>query len=208
MTIRSSFKPVFVAAAMLTLSAPVASAAVVGFILDTGISLAAPYTIAQRDEVSYTFSDAGRGGRFFGFPIPAVSTTGSATVASLGEPFFDPPQPSTYFTDEGRRPFFDSALLGEFLSYDLPTAIEAEFDSYLGLRFELDDGVHFGFARVTGLSLFEFAYETEAGLGIQAGPGPYAAIPDAPSPVPLPASLPLAAAGLAVLAWVARRRAA
>lgn len=199
MTRTSTTRSLMAAAGFLVASAATSSAAVVGFSPNADLSASA-FTV-DLGAASYTFSDSGELGAF-GFGLPAISTIGTATVASLGAPFYDPPRPSTYFTDEGRAPFIDGSLLGQYVAYDTPAAIPfAETDSFLALSFTLDDGVHYGFARVAGLSLFDFAYESEAGVGIQAGP-----IATTPSPVPLPATLPLAASALAGMAFLARRR--
>lgn len=198
-----------VAAGAVALAGGGAQAAVVGLSPNADLG-AGPFTISLGGgAASYTFADSGEPGAFgpdFG-TLPSVQTGGTATVASLGPPFFTEFEPSTYFTDPGRAPFFDDALLGAFVAYPVAESISADVDSFIGLRFELADGVHFGFARLAGLTLFDFAYETEAGAGIQAGPGPYAPVPGV-APIPLPAGLPLLAAALgALLAPAMRRRA-
>ncbi|MCQ0972167.1 VPLPA-CTERM sorting domain-containing protein [Paracoccus sp. TK19116] len=172
-----------------------ASAAVVGF--SPSIDLRnQDYTVGLDDSTSYTFSNSGEGGSF-GFGLAAVETTGNAMVGSTFG------SPSVYFTDPSRAPFVDDNLFTTYRSYDDPATIRlSERDSFIALRFMLQDGVHFGFARLAGLTLFDFAYETEAGKGIQAGPGPFTS----PAPVPLPAGFPLLIAALGGLGLVRHKR--
>ena len=186
------------AATALLAAATGAQAAVVGFSPNADLS-AAPFTIDfGNGAATYTFSDSGERGGFFGTSaFPAVTTGGTATIASLGAPFYDPPRPSTYFTDPGRAPFFDDSLLAQFLSYSAPATINAETDSFVALRFALNDGVHFGFARLSQLTLFDYAYETVAGKGIQTGPI---------SAVPVPAAMPLLGLAVAALGGLGLRR--
>lgn len=201
MTIKALAKALALAGA-LTAVASAAVAAVVG--ISPGADLGAGDFTIDLGGASYAFGNSGVRDGFFGNFLPSVRTGGTATVSSLT--FFTPVQPSTYFTDVGRQPFVDEFLLGSYVAYEAPVAINAITDSFVALRFELGDGVHFGFARLAGLTLFDFAYETVAGTGVLAVPGPYAPIPG-PAPIPLPAGMPLLAAGLGALALVARRRA-
>ena len=183
--------------------ATASQAAVVGLTPGVDLGLGAYVFTVGGGAASYTFSDSGVSDAFGFGTLPAVRTGGTGTVASLGAPFFDPPRPSTFFTDEGRRPTFGPGSLGVFLGYLLPAVIDATTDSYVGLKFTLGDGDHYGFARLAGLSLSEIAYETVAGVAIDARPGPYGAIPAA---VPLPASLPLLFAGVTAFGAVRVRR--
>ena len=189
-------------AAALAMTAMVAQAEVVGFKPNADLS-AAPFTFSfGNGAASYTFSNSGVVGGFFGFSrFPAVTTGGTATIASNGAPFFDPPQPATFFTG-ARSPFFgEGTQLAQYLSYDAPAKINAETDSYLGLRFTLDDGVHFGFARLSQLTLFDYAYNTTPGEGVQATTN-FAPI----SAVPVPAALPLLGFGIAALGGLGLKR--
>ena len=85
-------------------------AAVVG--IQTAVDLSAGvYTIKLGSgATSYTFGKSTSTGPF-GNILPSVTTGGSATVASNGAPFYDPPRPATYFTDDGRTPVFDNNTL-------------------------------------------------------------------------------------------------
>lgn len=187
------------AAILITTSA---GAAVVGISPNADLSQGA-FVFDLGGGTSYVFSNSGQGGAF-GFGLAAVQTTGSATVASLGPPFFSEFRPTTYFTDSGRAPFIDGALLASFQSYQQAVPIGgSETDSFIALQFERDGNAHFGFARIAGLTLFDLAYETSPNTGIQAGDGPFTA---PPAPVPLPAALPLLLLGLGGLGLAARKR--
>jgi hypothetical protein len=188
------------ATAAALLAGTSASAAVVGYSpnADFGDS---PFTVDIGEGVSYTFSNGGPGG-FFGTDLPAISTTGGATVASLGPPFNSEPQPTSYFTDDSRAPFIDGNLLALFASYDEPATIDgAATDAFIALRFDLADGTHYGFARLAGTTLFDFAYESDVDTGIQAGVDP-----DVPFDVPEPGMLGLLGLGVVGVAAARRRR--
>lgn len=98
-------------------------------------------------------------------------------------------------------PFLSGSTLTNCIATTGLATINAQTESYIALFFDLGQETQYGFVRLSGLTLFDFAYETEPGQGIQTRPGPYAQIPDV-APVPLPASagfLAFAAAGLAAL---------
>lgn len=196
-------------AALALLISTGAQAALVG--VSPNVDLAGgPFTISLGGgAATYTFADAGATGSRLGLPVASVKTEGTARVfansdfiASLsGENI------ATFATDDGRRPTFPGQI-GEFKAFSEFERINAETPSYIGLSFDVDDETFFGFALVTGRTLFDFAYNDVAGAPAIAQPGPFAPIPDV-APVPLPASagfLAFAAAGLAALRR--RRRAA
>ncbi|MWD29222.1 VPLPA-CTERM sorting domain-containing protein [Aquicoccus sp. SCR17] len=91
---------------------------------------------------------------------------------------------------------------GDYRSYDEAGTIDVLNNVYVPLEFDLDDGTHYGFARLNDLTLQDFAYETEAGVGIDTQPGPY----DSVAPVPLPAGLPLLFVGVGALGVASRRK--
>lgn len=129
------------------------------------------YTLSLFDgQASYTFSDNGATG--FSDPVD-VSTGGNALIASLPSNLFDPNsalQPTSYFTDEGRRPTIGPDLLARFASFDTPTTISnSATPSYLGFAFDFDGGTRYGYALLNGTELQSYGYETEFGQSIQAG---------------------------------------
>jgi hypothetical protein len=142
-----------------------------------------PFTI---DIGGPTYSFSGTGDFFDSI---AVTTSGAARVGALGAPFYDPPRPATYFTDD-RAPFVDGSLLAQFLPFTTPAAIPfSVVDTIIALSFDLTDGLHYGYAYVAGMSLVGYGYESTPGVGIQAG---------VPRAVPTPGSAALLMFGLSL----------
>ena len=94
-----------------------------------------------------------------------------------------------------------------YLGYADPTNIRFSLnDTFIGLAFQIADGIHYGFARFDGTTLLSYGYETVAGQSVVAGSeftGPIAG----PVAVPEPASIAIFGLGLAGLAMVRRRKA-
>jgi hypothetical protein len=123
----------------------------------------APYTIAFGDgAASYTFSAGST------WPA-AVTTGGTALVASYGEPFFDPPRPAAYL---GPGLIADDTF-ASWLAYPTATAIPfSDARIFVGLEFTAGDGVHFGYAELLRTTLLSYAYETRPGQKIIIGADP------------------------------------
>ncbi|MEO8810336.1 MAG: PEP-CTERM sorting domain-containing protein [Rhodanobacter sp.] len=168
-----------------------------------------PYTISfgDSDQATYTISGAGDVG-FGGNPV-AVSTGGTALVASLGPPFYDPAQPTSYFEGSSIGP--DTFV--NFTAFPSPTPVNfSSTDTFLGLKFFLDDGVHYGYAEVYGYgvndgglvyspTLVSFGYESEPGVAILTGAAPTGVA------VPEPSGLAIFGLGLGIAGLgLARRR--
>ncbi|HET7315635.1 PEP-CTERM sorting domain-containing protein, partial [Salinisphaera sp.] len=166
--------------------------------------LTSPYRLTLGDNgPSYIFSSRNT---LFNKPI-GVTTQGSALIASLGEPFYDPPQPSGYFPNQTFGP--DDGL--SYTGYNSRTGhiSTSTADVYIGLKFLLDDGYHYGYAEVVGSDatganfrprLLSYGYQTTAGTAITTGEGSAAA------PVPEPASWGMALLALLLIGGLARQR--
>ncbi|MDB5364486.1 MAG: hypothetical protein JWM77_413 [Rhodospirillales bacterium] len=153
---------------------------------------ASPVTIAfGGTAASYVFSLLNPGPDD---PDPAgVSTGGTALVASYGPPFYDPPHPTSYI---GAGLIGDD-MLAIYLAYATPAVIPfSRWDSFIGLKLTLLDGVHFGYAELLGAILVSYGYETIAGQPVVIGAEPA---------VPEPISLSLLASGVTGLAVFRRR---
>ncbi len=144
----------------------------------------------------FTFLDLANGA--FSFAPVGVTTGAGAAVTSLGAPFYDPAQPTTFFDPiRGLGPlvFDGSYQYSSFVGAVIPFSISPGF---LGLALTLGDGTHYGFAQFAGTYLVSYGFESDAGRGIDVG----ATI----APVPEPETYALMLAGLGALGVVARRR--
>lgn len=149
-------------ALVFALGAIPATAAVVT--ANLGVSFATtPYTFSFGNgaNVTFTLVDASRFA-----PDPAgVSTVGSTQILSLGAPFYNPPRPTSFFTDRGGS--IGPATLGQYLGYAAPTAIPFSLsESIVGLRFNLGQGFQYGYADIAGSTLYGFRYETTPGASV------------------------------------------
>lgn len=122
-----------------------------------------------------------------------VSTGGTTQIASLGAPFFDPPRPTSYFSNRGGSIGPDT--LAQFIGYATPAAVPFSIvEGLVGLRFDLGQGFQYGYADVAGSRLFGLRFETTPGVGV------------ALAAVPEPGTWALMIGGFAAVGIAARRR--
>lgn len=148
-------------------------------------------TLGAPSRASYTFSYLGFNPDDPTYSVDAVATGGTATVNSSA------------FPGPGQQPipFEIDALIGpgsgypNFTQFPAPAPIAYSIaEDFIGLRFTLKDGTHYGYAEVDGPILVRYAYQTTPGAGIVTG-----------QTVPEPASLLLLVIG-AACAMTSRRR--
>ncbi len=121
-----------------------------------------------------------------GDPPAQVRTAGSAEVTSL----------FGGVADFGSGASIDqTGELYTFTSFATASVIpNSAADDFIGFDFTLADGVHYGYAEVTGTDLVGYGFETVANTGIVTGA------------VPEPATVALLGSGLLGLAGLRRRR--
>jgi len=166
-------------------------------------ALAAPTTVALGGAsfadapVSYDFG----GGNSITFTTVApgsfapagVSTSGNLQVASLGAPFYDPPQPTAYFTNRGGS--FGPGVLAQFVGYTTPATVPFSIvQGLVGFRFDLGQGLQYGYADITGSTFSGVRFETTAGADVAFGA------------VPEPATWMLLIGGMAGVGMAMRRK--
>ncbi|WP_423820798.1 hypothetical protein V5738_10700 [Salinisphaera sp. SPP-AMP-43] len=200
-SIHSMSRSIAVCLAMGFGIAGTAQAEVIGF--DAGADFSqAPYNVGlgENNQAGYVFD------RFLYDPTqgpvagssPGVATRGTAQVAA------SPIVADTVSTFlSGSRISDDMIFGGPFTSFETPAQAQVDNDfAFLGLKFQLDDGVHFGYAELNDFTLARFAYQSEPGAAIQTGQALDAAMPgNQASPVPAPSGVPFFCLGLGLIAW-------
>ncbi len=145
----------------------------------------------------FTFTNVSGGS--FDFNPVGVTTGVGAGVTSLGAPFYNPPQPTSYF-DPIRGSgvlVFDSGY--QYSSFTRTPIPYSAAPGIIGLSLGLNDGLHYGFAEFDGTYLVSYGFESTPGTGIDVG----AALA---APIPEPETYALLLAGLGVVGMVSRRR--
>ena len=146
---------------------------------------------------NFTFTDVS-GGIPFNIDAVGVSTQGGSAVTALGLPFYNPPQPTTFFDPirgSGVLEFGPGAF-NQFDSFSTTTAIPYSLTGFIiGLKDVASDGVHYGYGEFGGTTLLSYGFESVAGQAITISGATL-------SPVPLPASAPMFGAAVLGLGLV------
>lgn len=192
---RFLLKGLAVAALSLAGSAITAQASIIGATPNTNFANSS--TTFAFGDATYTFSnDPGQ------FDQLSVMTGGSAQVTLLGAAIPNSPHSPEGVGDAGQSLPTYTNILGQtatykFDSFSTATAVQSFqfFGPYIGLKFLLDDEVHYGYAHISDLNtLVSYAYNSVAGGGIVTGE----AI-SAPTAVPEPSSLAMFGLGLGLI---------
>ena len=145
----------------------------------------------------FTLTDVSSG--FFDFNPVGITTGAGAAVTSLGAPFYNPPQPTSFFDPirgSGVLVFDGGYQYSGFTRTPIPYSAAP---GIIGLALGLSDGLHYGFAEFDGTYLVSYGFESAPGVGIDVGMALTA-------PVPEPETYALLLAGLCALGTVSRRR--
>ncbi len=131
------------------------------------------------------------------FSPEAVATGGDLQVGSFGAPFYNPPQPTAYFTNRGGSFGPGANIPPIFQSYSTPAPVAYSIsEGLVGFRFDLGNGLQYGYVDTVGTSIRGFRFETTPGADV-----PFGAVPE-------PASWGLMIAGFALTGVASRRRVA
>ena len=152
----------------------------------------APITVALDAGSSITFTTVDKS--FFAYNPAGVSTGGTTQVGSFGAPFYDPPQPTTYFSNRGGS-FGPGGELPQFVSYATPAPVPFSIvEGLVGFRFDSGRGYQYGYADLAGSTLFGVRYETTPGVAV-----PFGVVPE-------PASWALMIGGFGLIGAALRTR--
>ncbi|MBV8972523.1 MAG: PEP-CTERM sorting domain-containing protein [Sphingomonadaceae bacterium] len=152
-----------------------------------------PYTYDFGAGNTITFTTVDR--TFFAYNPAGVSTGGTVQIASFGAPFYDPPQPTSYFTNRGGSFGPGANITALFLSYATPAAVPYSIsEGLVGLRFDLGRGYQYGYADIAGSTLYGLRFQTTPGLAL-----PFGAVPE-------PAAWALMVVGFGLVGAATRRR--
>ncbi len=161
-----------------------AHAAVISFTPNAALS-ATPTAISFGNAADYAFTAAATNNG----PGAAVVTSGTSTVSSFLGAVAD-------FSIGAA--INQTGQLYSFSAFPTPAVIPfSTANDFIGLAFNLADGLHYGYAQVAGPTLVNYAFESTPGATILTG---------AVAAVPEPASLALLLAGVAGAAAAKRRR--
>lgn len=182
--------PLFVVLAAVAASPALAVPVTVGTGGASFLDAPASYDFGGGNTVTFTTVDK----TFFAFAPAGVSTTGNVGVLSLGPPFFDTLQPSSFFVNRGGG--IGPGTLGTFAGYAAPAPIEFSIvRSLVGLSFDLGRGTQYGYADIEGSTLHGFRFESQPGVDVAFGT------------VPEPAAWVLMIGGFGLVGSALRRRA-
>lgn len=182
----------FVAMASAVVGSVSAGAAVVTFSAGGASFATTPFTHDFGGGNTLTVSNTGDF-----FSPEAVSTGGNLQVGSFGAPFYDPPQPTAYFTNRGGSFGPGANIPSLFESYATPAPVAYSIsEGLVGFRFDLGNGLQYGYVDTFGTTIRGFRYETTPGAAV------------AFNAVPEPATWAMMIGGFAMTGASMRRRVA
>jgi hypothetical protein len=151
-------------AVSVLLSAPACAAVVLGGPVDLSSGTVFTFGPSPTDQFSLSYPMSG----FFADTF--VSTSGTAEVSAFGGFFGIPLQPIVDFTDgRGGDVVYGPAEFGAYASFLTATDIPfSSTDSFLGLRYTVEDNTFYGFAQFAGADLERFGFETTPNTAINA----------------------------------------
>lgn len=178
-------------------SAP-ASAQVLGA---SNVNVTVPTTFTVGGQ-TFTFDYDPNAAAVFNPATYSVQTGGTAQTSAFGGFLGIPLEPSLFDT---RGVFIDGNLFPSFAAFPTSTPIPFSLvPGDLALRYSLGSDFYYGFARLNGNGTLDFAFESRANTGLNAGAaivGPLAAA------VPEPGTWAMMLVGFGAIGFATRRRA-